>query len=71
MIAGRRLNDLRHSGDILQSRHVRNGRLAMIAVAVLVLPIVGLTRSFGKPESSAPVRPTPKHRALSARSYTA
>jgi len=25
----------------------------MIAVAELVMPIVGLTRSFGKPESSA------------------
>ena len=28
MIAGRLLNDLRHSGDVLQSRHGRNGRLA-------------------------------------------
>lgn len=52
MVAGRLRNDLRHPGYILHSRTRRNGRLAMMAVAVLVMPIVGVMRSFGKPESS-------------------
>lgn len=52
MVAGRVRNDLRHPGYVLHSRTRRNGRLAMMAVAVLAVPIVGVTRSFGKPESS-------------------
>lgn len=53
MVAGRLRNNLRHPGDVPQARTHRNGRLAMIAVAVLAMPIVGLTRSIGKPRTSA------------------
>lgn len=49
MVAGRLRNNLRYPGDVLQPRSHSNGRVAM---AVLVMPVVGLTRMFSKPGSS-------------------
>ncbi|CAN5769088.1 hypothetical protein BH20CHL2_BH20CHL2_08970 [soil metagenome] len=49
MVAGHLRNNLRYPGDVLQPRSHSNGRVAM---AVLVMPVVGLTRMFSKPGSS-------------------
>lgn len=49
MVARQLRNNLRYPGDVPQPRSHSNGRVAM---AVLVMPVVGLTRMFSKPGSS-------------------
>jgi len=54
MVAGRLRNDLRHPGAFMQFRTRRNGRLAILAVAVMVMTLLAPLRFSGKPGSSGP-----------------